>query len=51
METSAITASAAARHERITLAGPRPRYRGSTVVRGLERLEVHVERRQRAAHA
>ena len=51
METSAVIASAAARFERITLAGPHPRYRRSTVVRGLERLEVHVERRQRAAHA
>ena len=51
METSAVIASAAARLERITLAGPQPRYRRSTVVRGLERLEVHVERRQRAAHA
>ena len=51
METSAVIASAAARFERITLAGPQPRYRRSTVVRGLERLEVHVERRQRAADA
>ena len=39
METSAVIASAAARLERITLAGPQPRYRRSTVVRGLERLE------------
>ena len=51
METSAVIAAAAARIERITLAGPEPRYRRSTVVRGLERLEVRIERRPRAAHA
>ena len=51
METSAVIAAAAARIERITLAGPQPRYRRSTVVRGLERLEVRIERRLRAAHA
>ena len=50
METSAVIASAAARFERITLAGREPRYRRSTVVRGLERLEVRIERRHRAAH-
>ena len=49
METSAVIAAAAARIERITLAGPPPRYRRSTVVRGLERLEVRIERRPRAA--
>ena len=48
METSAVIAAAAARFERITLAGPKPRYRRSTVVRGLERLEVRIERRPRA---
>ena len=51
METSAVIAAAAARIERITLAGPQPRYRRSTVVRGLERLEVRIERRARAGHA
>ena len=50
METSAVIASAAARIERITLADPESRYRRSTVVRGLERLEVRIERRPRAAH-
>ena len=45
METSAVIASAAARFERITLAGREPRYRRSTVVRGLEHLEVRIERR------
>ena len=49
METSAVIASAVARIERITLAGAEPRYRRSTVVRGLERLEVRIERRARAA--
>ena len=49
METSAVIASAAARFERITLAGREPRYRRSTVVRGLERLEVRIERRHRGA--
>ena len=49
METSAVIASAAARFERITLAGREPRYRHSTVVRGLERLEVRIERRHRGA--
>ena len=49
METSAVIAAAAARIERISLAGPSPRYRRSTVVRGLERLEVRIERRPRAA--
>ena len=47
METSAVIAAAAARIERITLAGPSPRYRHSTVVRGLERLAVRIERRPR----
>ena len=47
METSAVIASAAAQFERITLTGPQPRYRRSTVVRGLERLEVRIERQQR----
>ena len=51
METSAVIAAAAARIERISLAGPPPRYRRSTVVRGLERLEVRIERRPRAAGA
>ena len=45
METAAVIAAAAARIERITLVGPEPRYRRSTVVRGLERLEVRIERR------
>ena len=45
METAAVIAAAAARIERITLSGPEPRYRRSTVVRGLERLEVRIERR------
>ena len=45
METSAVIASAAARFERITLAGREPGYRRSTVVRGLEHLEVRIERR------
>ena len=45
METSAVIAAAAARIERITLVGPEPRYRRSTVVRGLQRLEVSIERR------
>ena len=49
METSAVIAAAAAQIERITLAGPEPRYRRSTVVRGLERLELRIERRPRAA--
>ena len=49
METSAVIASAAARFERITLTGREPRYRRSTVVRGLEHLEVRIERRHRAA--
>ena len=44
-ETSAVIASAAARFERITLAGREPRYRRSTVVRGLEHLKVRIERR------
>ena len=48
METSAVIAAAAARIERISLAGPQPRYRRSTVVRGLERLEVRLERRPHA---
>ena len=48
METSAVIASAAARFDRITLTGREPRYRRSTVVRGLEHLEVRIERRQRA---
>ena len=51
METSAVIAAAAARIERITLSGAPPRYRRSTVVRGLEHLEVRIERRPRAAHA
>ena len=51
METSAVIASAAARLEPITLAGPDPGNRRSTVVRGLDRLEMHVERREHAAHA
>ena len=45
METSAVIASAVARCERIMLAGREPRYRRSTVVRGLEHLEIHIERR------
>ena len=49
METSAVIASAAARFDRIMLAGPQPRYRRSTVVRGLEHLEVRIERRHRTA--
>ena len=49
METSAVIASAAARFERITLAGREPQYRRSTVVRGLEHLEVRIERRHRTA--
>ena len=49
METSAVIASAAARFELITLAGREPRYRRSTVVRGLERPGVHIERRHRTA--
>ena len=52
METSAVIAAAAARIERITLAGPQlPRYRHSTVVRGLESLAVRIERRPRPARA
>ena len=51
METSAVIVSAAARFERITLAGRKPRYRRSTVVRGLEHLEVRIERREGATHA
>ena len=51
METSAVIAAAAARIERIALAGPQPRYRRSTVVRGLERLVVRLERRPRTAQA
>ena len=51
METSAVIAAAAARIERVTLSGSQPRYRRSTVVRGLERLDVHIEQRPRAAHA
>ena len=47
METSAVIAAAAARIERISLAGPSPRYRRSTVVRGLERLDVRIEPRPR----
>ena len=50
IETSAVIAAAAQRIERITLAGPAPRYRRSTVVRGLERLDVHIERGPRATH-
>ena len=49
METSAVIAAAAARIERISLAGPLPRYRRSTVVRGLERLEVRIEPQPRTA--
>ena len=49
METSAVIAAAAAQVERVSLAGPSPRYRRSTVVRGLERLEVRIERRPRTA--
>lgn len=45
METSAVIAAAAAQIERISLAGAAPRYRRSTVVRGLERLEVYIEGR------
>ena len=45
METSAVIAAAAAQIERISLAGASPRYRRSTVVRGLERLEVRIEGR------
>ena len=51
METGAVIAAAAARIERMTLAGPPPRYRRSTVVRGLESLAVRIERRPRAARA
>ena len=51
METSAVIVAAAARIERITLAGPQPRYRHSTVVRGLESLAVRIERRPRPARA
>lgn len=51
LETSAVIAAAAAQIESITLMGTTPRYRRSTVVRGLERLEVRIERRPRAAHA
>ena len=51
MQTSAVIAAAAARIERITLAGPSPRYRHSTVVRGLERLAVRIERRPRPVRA
>ena len=51
LETSAVIAAAAAQIESITLVGATPRYRRSTVVRGLERLEVRIERRPRAAHA
>ena len=50
METSAVIAAAAARIERIALAGPQPRYRHSTVVRGLESLAVRIERRPRPSH-
>ena len=49
LETSAVIASAAARLEQITLAGRGPRYRRSTVVLGLEHLEVRIERRHRTA--
>ena len=51
IETSAVIATAAARIERITLAGPQPRYRRSTVVRGLGRLAVRIEQRPRPARA
>ena len=49
METSAVIAAAATRIERVTLAGSEPRYRRSTVVRGLERLEIRIERRPHAS--
>ena len=49
IETSAVIAAAAAQIERISLAGATPRYRRSTVVRGLERLDVHIERRPRTS--
>ena len=45
METSAVIASAAAKFDQITLAGPEPRYRRSTVVRGLEHLQVQITRK------
>ena len=48
METSPVIAAAAAQIERISLGGAAPRYRHSTVVRGLERLDVSIERRLRA---
>ena len=51
VETSAVIQAAATRIERISLAGPEPRYRRSTVVRGLERLEVRIEGRPRAVRA
>ena len=51
METSAVIAAAAARIERIALVGPSPRYRHSTVVRGLERLALRIERRPRPVRA
>ena len=46
IETSAVIAAAAMQIERISLAGAAPRYRRSTVVRGLERLEVRIEGRK-----
>ena len=49
IETSAVIASAAARCDQITLAGRRPRYRRSTVVRGLEHLEVQIKAKTSAA--